>query len=103
MARRRNKGEEKQTARQRIDDLLAQARREALGPDDDLADRAASVALAVARRYQAPLRPSQKVQVCRACATYRRAATSRVRVHRGRIVTTCLACRTVRRRPLGST
>ncbi len=99
MARRRNKGEERQIVARRLDALLASARAEALGPDADLADRHAAIATHVSRRYQMPLRPHQKTQVCRACKRYRRAATTRVRIHRGRLITTC-QCGHVHRRPL---
>lgn len=100
MARRRNKGEEKQIARRRVHTLLSAARDEALGPDTDLADRYARLARRVAMRYQLTLAPDQKTQVCRDCGAYRVPAHTRVRVHRGRIVTTCLACGSIRRRPL---
>lgn len=99
MARRRNKGEEKQIARARVHRLLAQARVEALGPDADLADRYATLARRVAMRYQLTLYPDQKTQVCK-CGAYRRPAHTRVRITRGRITTTCTACGHVRRRPL---
>lgn len=100
MARRRNKGEEKHIARKRIDALLAAARSETLGPDRDLADRHAGLALRVARRYQATLRPDQKAQVCRKCGAYRTHDSSRVRLRAGKITTTCLRCGAVHRRPL---
>lgn len=100
MAKRRNKGEEKQTARRRIDRLLTAARSEALGPDRDLADRHAGLALRVARRHQTGLRPDQKAQVCRRCGAYRTHDSSRVRLRAGKITTTCLRCGAVHRRPL---
>lgn len=99
MARRRNKGEEKQIARQRVRRLLDEARDEALGPDADLADRYAALARRVAMRYQVPLRADQKVHVCK-CGVYRRPANTRVRIARGRVNTHCLACGKIRRRPL---
>lgn len=100
MAKRRNKGEEKHLARRRIDRLLAVARREALGPDRDLADAHAGLALRIARRYQTGLRRDQRAQVCRKCATYRTHETCRVRLRAGRVTTTCLRCGDVHRRPL---
>lgn len=99
MARRRNKGEERQVVRRRIAVLLGRARAESLGPDAGLADRYGALSIALAKRYQSPLEPDQKAQVCRKCHTYRRPGTSRVRVHRHRIVTTCLRCGHVHRRP----
>ena len=101
MAKRRNKGEEKHVARKRIAILLGAARREALGPDRDLADDHAGLALRVARRYQVPLRPDQKALVCRKCGAFRSHDASRVRLRAGRVTTTCLRCGHVHRRPLG--
>lgn len=100
MARRRNKGEERNLAKRRVQALFDSARAEALGPDRDLADRHAALARRVATRYQLPLRPDQKVLVCRKCGVLRRAETSRVRFGRGRLRTTCLACGDIRRRIL---
>lgn len=101
MAGRRNKHQERQIAERRIDALFALARSEALGLDADLADAHAGAARRVATRYQIPL-GARKAQVC-ACGAFRvPGRTSRTRVSRGRVVTTCLRCGTVRRRPLGT-
>ncbi len=102
VAKRRNKGEEKQTARKRIAILLRTARAEALGPDKDLAHSHGELALRVARRYQVPLYPDQKAQVCRKCGAYRTTDASRVRIRAGRIVTSCLQCGHTHRRPVRS-
>lgn len=100
MARRRNKGEERAIAAKRMDILLARARVEALGPDADLAPRYVAMARKVAMKQQMPLRPHHKVQMCRGCNALRTSQTTRVRIHRGRIITTC-ACGHTHRRPLG--
>lgn len=100
MARRRNKGAEGQTARTRIATLLARARAETLGPDADLAHRYAGLARRISMRYQTGLAPAQKAQVCKGCDGYRAPATTRTRIHRHRLVTTCLACGRIDRRPL---
>ncbi len=100
MARRRNKGEERQIVRRRLDVLLARARDESLGPDRDLAHRYGDLATRLARRYQFSLQPGQKAQVCRKCRAYRTGETSRVRLQQGRIITTCLSCGHIHRRPL---
>jgi ribonuclease P protein subunit RPR2 len=98
---RRNKGEEKRMAVGRIGHLLDEARGEALGPDADLADRHAGAARRIAMRYQVRGLDRLTAEVCRGCGAYRVAGrTSRTRVQRGRVVTTCLACGRVRRRPL---
>ena len=100
MARRRNKGEERHIAAARVATLFDRARTEALGPDADLADRHAALARRIAMRYRLRLRRDQKAQVCRKCDAYRSPANSRSRVHRGRLVTTCLRCGHIHRRPL---
>lgn len=101
VARRRNKGEEKRIARTRVRVLLQRARDEALGPDADLADRYVKVARRIGRRYQMPLFADQKLQVCKGCSTFRvPGRTSRTRVHAHRLVTTCLQCGRIERRPL---
>lgn len=101
MARRRNKGEEKRIAQTRVRVLLQRARREALGPDTDLADRYTTLVRKVGRRYQMPLAANQKVQVCKGCDTYRvPGRTSRTRIHSRRLITTCTKCGRIERRPL---
>ncbi|MGB0653780.1 MAG: ribonuclease P protein component 4 [Thermoplasmatota archaeon] len=101
MARRRNKGEERHIARGRIRSLLTSARDEAGGPDADLADRYAFLAHRIGLRYKVRLHHDERLQVCRSCQAYRVPGEGvRVRVHRGRIITTCLRCGDVRRRPL---
>lgn len=101
MARRRKKGAEKSIARKRIHTLLGRADAESHGPDADLADRYAHLARRVAMRYQLPLGSAAKARICRACHAYQvPGRTRRVRVHAGRVVTTCLRCGHVTRRPL---
>lgn len=103
MARRRDKDLERRIALSRIERLLGLARRESQGPDADLADRYAELALRIARRYQITLQAPQKAQVCRACHAYRvPGRTSRARIQNGRVVTTCVQCGDVRRRPLAA-
>lgn len=101
MARRRNKGQERGIAAARLDTLARQARREALGPDRDLADRYVGLARRLATRYQMRLPAELRAASCKVCGVYRTAATSRTRIHAGRIVRTCI-CGDVRRRPLES-
>jgi ribonuclease P protein subunit RPR2 len=78
---------------------MARRRTEASGPDVDLANRYVGLAMRLARRYQQPL-GVHKLSMCRACATYRSPATARTRIHRNRVVITCLQCGEIRRRPL---
>lgn len=101
MARRRNKSEERLVAAARITKLLALARSEALCGRTELADRYGALCLRIAEKYQSGLEPASKAQICRKCGAFRLAGkTSRVRITAGRIVTTCLRCRDVRRRPV---
>ncbi len=100
MARRRNKGEERQIVRRRLDVLMGRARSESLGPDRDLANRYSDLVMRLARRYQMAMSPAQKAQVCKKCRTYRSSDSARVRCHNGRIITTCLSCGDIHRRPL---
>ena len=104
MARRRDKGEERALAERRIRTLLARARAEHLaGPaGSPLPDRYGALTLRLAQRYQTGLPRDAKAQVCRACGTFRTAATSRTRMAGGRIATTCLRCGAVARRPLSA-
>lgn len=99
MARRRNKQDEKRIVRTRIGFLLDAADREAQGPDQDLPDRYGHLAQRLARRYQMPL-GRYKTRVCRKCGAHARSETRRVRIHRGRLITTCLRCHHTHRRPL---
>lgn len=101
MARRRNKGEEKRIARSRVRLLLARARAESLGSDPDLADRYAALARRVGMRYQSPMLKAEKLQLCKGCDAYRvPGRTSRTRLHGHRLITTCLRCGRIERRPI---
>ncbi|MGB1697610.1 MAG: hypothetical protein ACPHK8_04355 [Thermoplasmatota archaeon] len=99
MARRRNKGEEKAIVRRRLQQLLGEARKESLGPDKDLPARYGQLALRLSQKYKFRLFPDQRVQLCRKCGAYRNGQTTRVRVQKSRIITTC-TCGFVHRRPL---
>lgn len=101
MPRRRNKGEERDVAVRRIDVLLARARAEALAGRGELADRYAHIGLAIAEKYQTGRTPAQKTQVCRGCTAFLvPGRTSRTRIAAGRVITTCLRCHHVARRPI---
>ncbi|HEX2066340.1 MAG TPA: hypothetical protein VHI93_05955 [Candidatus Thermoplasmatota archaeon] len=100
VARRRNKGEERDTATRRIDQLLAAARAETLARRPGLAHRYGQLSLRIAQKYQSGLTPSQKAALCRKCGAPRSAATSRTRLAAGRLAVTCLVCGHIARRPL---
>lgn len=97
---RRNKGEEKAIARERIERLVTladQAMRQGLLAR---AMRYGDLAWRIKTTYQ--LRPSPiDRRVCRNCHAFLGPATTRVRLTRGKLSTTCLRCGHVRRRPLG--
>ncbi len=101
VAKRRDKGEERRIARQRVQHLFDLAGEASLGPDGDLASRYTSLARRVAMKYQLQLTRAQKTQLCRNCNAFRvPGRTSRTRLQKGRIITTCLSCGTIHRRPL---
>jgi ribonuclease P protein subunit RPR2 len=103
VARRRNKSEERDVAARRIRRLLLLAQSEARSGRTDLADRYARLSLRIAEKYQTGLDAAAKAQVCRKCGAFRvPGVSSRVRVRAGRIVTTCLKCGAVTRRPVAS-
>ena len=103
MAKRRDKGAEREVARRRIDELLAAAEAELRrDPQSPRPARYGLLALRVAERYQSGLSTAQKARLCRKCGALRSAATTRVRVRSGRVATTCLACGHVQRRPLSA-
>jgi ribonuclease P protein subunit RPR2 len=99
---RRNKGEERGVALDRVArlaDLAAEALR---AGRRDRADRYAQLAWRVKTRYQ--LRGTAiDARICRACKAYLApGVSSRVRLRGGRRVTTCLACGASRRKVLSS-
>ncbi|MES2153789.1 MAG: ribonuclease P [bacterium] len=101
MARRRNKGEERDVAGGRIAKLLELARDEALAGRLERSDRYGSLCLRIAEKYQTGLDARAKAQLCRKCGAFRVAGkTSRTRITSGRVATTCLRCGNVSRRLL---
>ena len=100
MARRRNKGEERDVARERVERLVALADEALLAGLPDRAHRYAELAWRVKTRYQ--LRGTAlDGRACRACRAFLRPGlTSRVRLTGGKRSVTCLRCGTVRRRTI---
>ncbi len=99
---RRDKGAERRIARGRIQRLWQAAEGEALQGDGDLADRYAGLAHRIALRYQQPWGAAGKLRRCPGCHEFRvPGRNTRTRIQRGRVITSCLACGHVRRRPLG--
>lgn len=96
---RRNKGEERTIARERIARLVQLAEQATRADRRDRADRYAQLAWLIKTRYQAR-GTAIDGRICRKCKTFHTSATARVRVRDGRRVVTCLACGAVRRRVL---
>ena len=97
---RRNKGEERAIARDRIAGLITLADDAMRAGRDDLAHRYADLAWRIKTTYQ--LRQSGiEPRICRACKAFLvPGRTSRVRLAGGTRVTTCLRCGAVRRKAL---
>lgn len=96
---RRDKGAERDIARERVARLVALADAAALGGRRDRADRYVGLAWRIKTTYQ--LRGSGvEGRICRACHAYLGPGSSRVRIRDGRRSVTCLSCGAVRRMPL---
>ncbi len=100
MAKRRRKGAERRIAVERIEILFRLAETQALGGNLPRANRYASLAAKIGMRYNVRVPPAFKRRYCRACHAYLLPpTTARVRVTRGHVIVTCLACGAVRRVP----
>jgi ribonuclease P protein subunit RPR2 len=97
---RRNKGEEREIARERIAHLADLAHEALRAQRPDRANRYAELAWRIKTTYQ--MRGSAiDGRVCRACHAFLvPGVSSRVRLRDGRRSTTCLACGVVRRKVL---
>lgn len=100
MARRRDKREELALAHTRMHSLLAAAEQEALAGRTGLADRYAFLVRRLAMRHQAGLPTAARTKVCRGCDGFLGPRTARTRMRHGKVVTTCLRCQRIRRRPV---
>jgi ribonuclease P protein subunit RPR2 len=84
-------------ARERIAALFAQARA-ASASHPELSDRYVSLARKIAMRQRVRIDTEYRRQFCRRCSSFLVSGkTSRVRVHGGKVVVTCLACKKRRR------
>lgn len=91
-----------QIARERIDILMTEADQAALAGRMELADRYVDLARRVGMRYNVRVPTTYRRRFCRGCYRYLQpGASSRTRLSRGRVVTTCLRCGHVSRIPLG--
>jgi ribonuclease P protein subunit RPR2 len=89
-------------ARERMELLMEQADQAALAARMDLADRYVDIARRVGMRYNVRFPAMYRRRFCKECYRYLLpGSTSRTRLNRGRVVTTCFRCGHVMRRPLG--
>ncbi|MDI6718456.1 MAG: ribonuclease P [Methanomicrobiales archaeon] len=97
MSAKSQRSEGKRIARERIERLFQQAA--AFFPENPLwSDRCVALARSIAMKHRVRIPRPLKRQFCRRCSAFLvPGRTSRVRVHRGRVVITCLRCRSRRR------
>jgi len=92
-----------QIARERIDLLMREADLAALAGKMEYADRYVDMARRVGMRYNVRVPTTYRRRFCRGCYRYLQPGiSSRTRLSRGRVVTTCLRCGHVSRIPLGN-
>ena len=97
---RRNKGEEREVAAERVARLVELAAEALRVGRRERADRYAQLAWRVKTRYQLRRTPLD-ARICRKCFAFLApGVTSRVRLRGGRRVTICLACGASRRKVL---
>ncbi len=91
-----------QIARERIDILMREADLAALAGRMEHADRYVDLARRVGMRYNVRVPTAYRRRFCRGCYRYLQpGVSSRTRLSRGRVVTTCLRCGHMSRIPLG--
>lgn len=93
MGRRRQKGEERAIAQERMETLAQLAHERAVEGRMVFAQRYADLARKLAMRYQTGLPTSWRRRLCRSCYAYMHpGATARVRLTNTRVVWTCAKC-----------
>ena len=97
MGRRSQTPESRRLARERIEVLFYRAR-EFFPENPALSDRCVDLARRIAMRQRVRIPRELRRRFCRRCSAYLvPGSTVRVRVRRGRVVTTCLRCSARRR------
>lgn len=100
MARRRHHGQERRIALERMGTLFRLAEQEAIARRDGRARRYVELARRIGTRHNVRVPREFKRKFCRGCGAYFVPPQNvRVRVGRGKIVVTCLACGSVQRMP----
>jgi ribonuclease P protein subunit RPR2 len=88
-------------ARERIELLMREADTAALSGSLDMADRYVEMARRVGMRYNVRIPREYRRRFCRGCYGYMLPGiTSRTRLNRGKLVTTCTRCGHIARMPL---
>jgi len=92
---------QKSIAKRRIDKLFSMAEENALNNKINLANRYVQIARKISMKYLVPIPPKYKRRFCKHCYHYLLPnITSRIRIHRGKIVIFCFNCKKYERFPL---
>lgn len=100
MPKRRHRGMERRIAVERMSTLFRLAESEALQRHADRARRYVELARRLGMRYNVRVPAAFKRSFCKKCLAFLLPSVSaRIRVGRGRVVVTCIACGAVQRYP----
>jgi len=92
---------QKSIADKRINKLFLMAEQKALSGDFDLADRYVEIARKLSMRHLLPISKDFKRRFCKHCYSYLLPnITSRIRIHRSKIIIYCYNCNKYTRIPL---
>jgi ribonuclease P protein subunit RPR2 len=101
MGRRSQTPETRRLARERIEILFERAR-EFFPEHPALSDRCVDIARRIAMRQRVRIPRELRRRFCRCCSAYLvPGSTARIRIHRGKVIVTCLRCSGHRRFRLG--
>ncbi len=91
--RKKDKKEQKNIAKKRIEKLFLLAKRNALDSKFDLSDRYVKIARKIAMKYQIKMQRDHKRNFCKYCYSYLLPnVNSRVRINKGKITIYCKNC-----------
>jgi ribonuclease P protein subunit RPR2 len=101
MGRRQASGDARRIARERIEILFLRAAEFSL-VRREWSDSCVALARRIAMRYRVRIPRNLRRRYCRRCGAFLTPGVNqRVRIHRGRVVATCLRCRRQRRYRVG--
>ena len=96
-----DKKQQKTIALERIHRLFELAENYALKNRMPLADRYVTIARNISMKYLVPIPKEYKRRFCKHCYKYLLpGVNARVRIHKGKIVTSCVRCKNMTRMPL---